>query len=162
MSERYRHTLFSDLLVKAVLILFTFHLSLFVSSCGGGDDDGLRLGDIIVGTWQRGYGVGDVVIEGDTNLSPEDLTYDKFLFSGDGAYNGMVRDGRFSILDDLGAVVFEGDYRCDNHNMKFLFMDEEGRQQSILAQVLYFNGDTVQLSWEYEGVIFKIIIRKSI
>ena len=35
----------------AALILFT--------ACGGGDDDGRRLGDMIVGTWQRGWGEGD-------------------------------------------------------------------------------------------------------
>lgn len=150
-------------LSNSLLLLFTVCCSLFtLSSCGGGDDDGQRLGDIIVGTWQRGYEVGDVVIEGDTDLNPDNLTYDKFYFSGDGTYNGMVRDGSFLILDDCGEIIFEGDYRCDNHNMKFQFVDDEGRQQSILSQVVYFTDDTVQLSWELDGITVKIIIRKSV
>ena len=32
---------------------------LFFVSCGGGDDDGRRLGEVIVGTWQRGWGLYD-------------------------------------------------------------------------------------------------------
>lgn len=40
----------------------------FLTACGGGDDDGRRLGEMIVGTWQRGWGEGDVVIDGDTDL----------------------------------------------------------------------------------------------
>ena len=60
---------------------------LFVFACGGGDDDGRRLGEVIVGTWQRGWGEGDVVIEGDTDLRPENFAYDQFVFNDDGSYN---------------------------------------------------------------------------
>ena len=59
-------------------------------SCDGGDDDGRRLGEVIVGTWQR----DEIIIDGDTSIKPEDLTYDLFYFYGDGDYNGMVRTGR--------------------------------------------------------------------
>ena len=41
-----------------------FIFLLLLASCGGGDDDGRRLGENIVGIWQRGWEEGDVVIEG--------------------------------------------------------------------------------------------------
>ena len=53
-----------------------FLLSFLLLSCGGGDDDGQRLGEVIVGTWQRGWDKGDIVIDGDTELKPEDFAYD--------------------------------------------------------------------------------------
>ena len=39
-------------------------------SCSGGDDDGRRLGEVIVGTWQRGWNEGDIIIEGDPDVKP--------------------------------------------------------------------------------------------
>ena len=130
-------------------------------ACGGGDDDGRRLGDVIVGTWQRGYGPGDVIIDGDTELEPENLTYDQFIFHGDGSYNGMKREGTFVTLDDRGEVIYEGDYLCDNDNLKLIFEDE-GKKQTILAQVLAFTDDTIRLTWQNESVIVTLIIRKEI
>lgn len=93
-------------------------------ACGGGDDDGRRLGDSIVGTWQRGWGPGDVVIDGDTDLEPESFVYDQFVFRSDGAYNGMVRKGTFSSYDTEGEIIYEGDYQCDNNNLKLQYTDE--------------------------------------
>ena len=110
--------------VNSLLILFTIHCSLFtLISCGGGDDDGRRLGDSIVGTWQRGWGPGDVVIDGDTDLEPENFVYDQFVFRSDGAYNGMVRKGTFSSYDTEGEIIYEGDYQCDNNNLKLQYTD---------------------------------------
>ena len=77
----------------------------FLTACGGGDDDGRRLGEMIVGTWQRGWGEGDVVIDGDTDLGPDNFTYDQFVFRGDGNYNGMVRKGTFTAYDTEGMVI---------------------------------------------------------
>ena len=91
---------------------------ILLPACGSGDDDGRRLGELIVGTWQRGWGEGDVVFEGETELTPENFTYDKFEFHDDGSYNGMVRKGTFIAYDTRGQIIFEGRYQCDNHNLK--------------------------------------------
>lgn len=131
-------------------------------NCGGGDDDGQRLGELIVGTWQRGWGEGDVIIEGDTSIDPGNFTYDKFVFSPDGKYNGMVRDGSFTSYDEYGDIIYEGTYRCDNNNLRLEYVNEEGKQQKILAQVLSFTEDTLTLRYENEeyNVTVTIILRK--
>jgi hypothetical protein len=131
-------------------------------ACGGGDDDGRRLGELIVGTWQRGWGEGDVVIEGNTDLEPENFAYDKFIFRGDGTYNGMVRKGTFSSYDELGRVIYEGDYQCDNNNLKLQFTDEEGTRRTILAQVTEFTNEYIRFRYEEEqyGITVTFIIRK--
>ena len=135
---------------------------IFMLGCGAGDDDGQRLGELIVGTWQRGWGEGDVIIEGDTDLEPENFTYDKFIFMPDGKYNGMVRDGSFSAYDDFGDLIYDGTYRCDNNNLKLQFTDDGGHKQTILAQVLSFTDDTINLRYENEdyNVTVTLIIRK--
>ena len=138
----------------AALILFT--------ACGGGDDDGRRLGEMIVGTWQRGWGEGDVVIEGDTDLEPESFTYDQFVFRGDGDYNGMVRKGTFSSYDTQGRVIYEGDYLCDNNNLKLQYLDESGVKRTILAQVVDFDESSIWIRYEEEqhNIAVTFIIRK--
>ena len=138
----------------AALILFT--------ACGGGDDDGRRLGDNIVGTWQRGWGEGDVVIEGDTDLKPENFTYDKFVFRGDGDYNGMVRKGTFSSYDTYGEVIYEGDYLCDNNNLKLQYIDESNVKRTILAQVVDFDETSIRIRYEEEqyNIAVTFIVRK--
>ena len=138
--------------------LFLLTSLLFFNSCGGGDDDGRRLGEVIVGTWQRGWGEGDVVIEGDTDLRPENFAYDQFVFNDDGSYNGMVRNGTFIAYDTYGDVIFEGKYQCDNHNMKL----EPDGEEKLLAQVVYFTDDTLQLRYENEeyNVTVTFIVRK--
>ena len=148
-------------LVRAVFMAVLF---MSFSACGVGDDDGRRLGDIIVGTWMRGWGVGDVIIEGDTDLQPENFSYDRFVFMGDGNYNGMVRQGSFSSFDEYGDIIYEGQYRCDNNNLKLEFTNEENRRQTILAQVLSFTDDTIILQYENEDydVTITMTIRKSI
>ncbi len=112
-----------------------------IVSCGGGDDDGRRLGETIVGTWQ----CGEVVIDGDTELQPEDINLDKFVFQADGTYNGMVRQGSFVATDIEGETVMEGSYKCDNSTLRM----ESGRQV-IVAQVAAFSDDMVQLRYVNE------------
>ena len=148
----------SKLLYRATVVVALFSFS----SCGGGDDDGRRLGELIVGTWQRGWDEGDVIIEGETDFQPEDFSYDLFVFKGDGSYNGMVRDGSFAAYDEFGEVIYEGRYRCDNNNLKLEFTDEGGRKQTILAQVLMFTEDTLKIRYENEeyNVTVTMILRK--
>ena len=112
-----------------------------IVSCGGGDDDGRRLGETIIGTWQR----GEVVIDGDTELQPEDIDLDKFVFQADGTYNGMVRQGSFVATDIEGETVMEGSYKCDNSTLRM----ESGRQV-IVAQVVAFSDDMIQLRYVNE------------
>ena len=50
-------------------------LLLLLTGCGVGDDNGERLGEYIIGTWQRGWGPGDVIIEGAPE--PEDPDEDE-------------------------------------------------------------------------------------
>ena len=152
----------SKYMAACFMILFTFHLSLFTTSCGAGDDDGRRLGDIIVGTWQRGWNEGDVIIEGTTEVKPEELAYDKFVFADDGSYNGMVRKGSFSAWSFDGSLIYEGTYQCDNHNMKLEYLDSEGADRKILAQVVTFTDDTIWLKYEDEThhVTVTFVIRK--
>lgn len=131
---------------------------LFAFACGGGDDDGRRLGEVIVGTWQRGWGEGDVVIEGNTELRPGDFIYDRFIFNDDGSYNGMVRKGTFIAYDIYDGIIFEGNYQCDNHNMRL----EPNGEGKILAQVVSFTDNTLKLRYENEefNVTVTLIIRK--
>lgn len=135
-----------------------FLLSFLFLSCGGGDDDGQRLGEVIVGTWQRGWDKGDIVIDGDTELKPEDFAYDQFVFRDDGTYNGMVRKGTFVAYDTKGYIIFEGDYQCDNHNMRL----EPKGEGKMLAQVVFFTDNTLQLRYENEesNITLTFIVRK--
>ena len=112
-----------------------------IVSCGGGDDDGRRLGETIIGTWQR----GEVVIDGDTELQPEDIDLDKFVFQADGTYNGMVRQGSFVATDIGGETVMEGSYKCDNNTLRM-----ESSRQVIVAQVAAFSDDMIQLRYVNE------------
>ena len=133
----------SKSLYRAVFLTALF----FLSACGSGDDDGQRLGELIVGTWQRGWGDSDVIIEGDTELKPENFTYDRFVFHDDGSYNGMVRKGTFIAYDTEGYIIYEGNYQCDNHNLKLEPSTGEG---TILAQVMTFTENTLMLRYENE------------
>jgi hypothetical protein len=142
-------------------------LLLLLTSCGVGDDDGQRLGEYIVGTWQRGWRPGDVIIEGDTEgkWTPENFSYDKFIFNGDGTYNGMVRTGTFLILGKMGETIFTGDYKCDNSNLKLDFINEDGQRGTILALVRSFTETTLIISYEAEeigasGIRVQITLRK--
>ena len=145
--------------LSSFLLTFLFPLSTFLlTACGGGDDDGRRLGEVIVGTWQRGWNEGDVVIEGETDTTPENLTYDHFVFLGDGSYNGMVRKGSFAAYDTYGDIIYEGNYQCDNHNLKL----EPTGSNAILAQVVSFTDDTILLKYTFEeyNITVKLIVRK--
>ena len=148
-SEKCRVNQMSRKVWKLLLLLFTFHFSLLAVSCSGGDDDGRRLGEEIVGTWQRGWNEGDIIIEGDTSVLPENLTYDLFYFYGDGDYNGMVRNGSFLTVDTDGEMIFEGTYQCDNNNLKLDCVNSSGEPR---MQIRYVND-------EYD-VTVTVIIRK--
>lgn len=161
-SEKCRVNQMSRKVWKLLLLLFTFHFSLLAVSCSGGDDDGRRLGEEIVGTWQRGWNEGDIIIEGDTSVLPENLTYDLFYFYGDGDYNGMVRNGSFLTVDTDGEMIFEGTYQCDNNNLKLDCVNSSGERRKILAQVLSFTDNQMQIRYvidEYD-VTVTVIIRK--
>ena len=161
-SEKCRVNQMSRKVWKLLLLLFTFHFSLLAVSCSGGDDDGRRLGEEIVGTWQRGWNEGDIIIEGDTSVLPENLTYDLFYFYGDGDYNGMVRSGSFLSLDTDGDTIYEGTFQCDNNNLKLDCVNNFGEQRKILAQVLSFSDKQMQIRYvneEYD-VTVTVIIRK--
>lgn len=147
---------------KADLVSLLFLLLL--TGCGVGDDDGQRLGDYIVGTWQRGWNPGDVVIEGapldeegNPLWTPENFTYDKFIFNGDGGYNGMVRSGSFCALNVDGDTIYVGDYRCDNSNLKLNYKNE-GKQQSILAQIRSFSENLMVIGYQNEELQVTVML----
>ncbi len=162
-SEKCRVSPKSRRVWKSLLLFFTFHFSLFaLYACSGGDDDGRRLGEMIVGTWQRGWNEGDVIIDGDPSLEPENFVYDLFYFYGDGSYNGMVRNGSFLTVDTEGEMIFEGTYQCDNNNLKLDCVNSIGERQEILAQVLSFSENEMKIRYvndEYK-VTVTVIIRK--
>ena len=147
---------------RLVLALLCVCLLSVMTACGGGDDDGLRLGEHIVGTWQRGWGEGDVVIEGSLEISPDIIPYDQFVFNADGTYNGMMRSGTFYVMDKEGNRVLEGDYRCDNNNIRMESLDAEGRKLTILAQVLSFTETTLLMQYDNQeyGVAVTFTLRK--
>ncbi|MBP5778049.1 MAG: lipocalin family protein [Prevotella sp.] len=124
-----------------------------IIACGGGDDDGRRLGETIIGTWQR----GEVIIDGEPDLNPEDINLDKFVFRADGDYNGMVRKGSFVTMDAEDKTVLEGNYKCDNSTLRL-----ESSQQVIVAQVMAFTDDTIQLRYVLESyhVTISLTLRK--
>ena len=75
----------------------------------------------------------------------------------------MVRDGSFSAYDEYGEIIYEGQYRCDNNNLKLQFTDEGGRKQTILAQVLMFSEDMLKIKYvneEYDVTVI-VILRKN-
>lgn len=125
--------------------LLWFCVPLLLVACGNGDDDGRRLGEIIAGAWYRGYAPGDVTIEGDTDLTPDNLTYDRFEFSGDGDYNGMVRKGTFESYDSSDMLINKGNYQCDNNNLKLQVTSPD--PLTILAQVTDFSDDHIRLRY---------------
>jgi hypothetical protein len=141
-------------LVNSLLLLFTIHCSLFtLISCGSGDDDGSRLAEQIVGTWYRGWEEGDVEIIGDVDVAPEDFLYYYFTFSGDGSYNGMVRDGSFCAYDIYDHTIYTGTYKCDNDNLRLEY-SQGSQKQKIQAQVLSFDETTIIL--EYKNTDMKV------
>jgi hypothetical protein len=141
-------------LVNSLLLLFTIHCSLFtLTSCGSGDDDGSRLAEQIVGTWYRGWEEGDVEIIGDVDVAPEDFLYYYFTFSGDGTYNGMVRDGSFCAYDIYDHTIYAGTYKCDNDNLRLEY-SQGSQKQKIQAQVLSFDETTIKL--EYKNTDMKV------
>ena len=143
--------------------------TILLMSCTGGDDDGRRLGETIVGTWQRGWNEGDVVIEGNVGeivgeeLKPEDIGYDLFIFQGDGSYNGMVRKGSFAttMIEDGDTLVDKGTYQCDNSNLKLEVNTGLGHQ-SLLLQIVSFTENTMQVRYVNESyhVTVTLLIRK--
>ena len=141
------------------LSTFLFPLSsLFLLSCGTGDDDGARLAEQIVGTWYRGWGEGDVEIIGDVNVTPEDFSYHYFTFEGDGAYNGMVRDGSFYAIDTHEDTIYTGTYKCDNDNLRLEYMSS-GQKQKIQARVLSFDEMAIRLEYKSTDADLPVTVR---
>lgn len=134
-----------NIFYRAAIIAALF----LIIACGGGDDDGRRLGETIIGTWQR----GEVIIDGEADLNPEDINLDKFVFRADGDYNGMVRKGSFVTMDAEGKTVLEGNYKCDNSTLRL-----ESSQQVIVAQVMAFTDDTIQLRYVLESYHVTILL----
>ena len=146
-------------LVNSLLLLFTIHCSLFtLISCGSGDDDGSRLAEQIVGTWYRGWEEGDVEIIGDVDLKPEDFIYHYFVFSGDGSYNGMVRDGSFCSYDTDGDTIYAGTYKCDNDNLRLEYL-QGNQKQKIQARVMSFDDKTLKLEYKNTDLDVPITVR---
>ena len=103
-------------------------------------------------------------VAGDLAMSSSS-SYDKFIFNGDGTYNGMIRTGTFTVLGKLGETIFTGDYKCDNSNLKMDFTNEDGQRGTILALVRSFTETTLIISYEAEelgvsGIRVQMTLRK--
>ena len=75
----------------------------------------------------------------------------------------MVRNGSFAAYDIFGDIIYEGNYRCDNNNLKLEFKDEEGIKRTILAQVLMFSEEFLQIKYENESpaITVTLILKKT-
>ena len=64
--------------------------------------------------------------------------------------------------DKVGDIILEGNYQCDNYNLRLDFSSEDGGKHKILAQVLSFTDDTVVIQYVSDdyGVTVTITIRK--
>jgi hypothetical protein len=140
-SHSSLHTPHSSKYSSSIILL------LLLFSCGSGDDDGSRLAEQIVGTWYRGWEEGDVEIIGDVDVAPEDFVYHYFTFTGDGNYNGMVRDGSFCAYDFYGDTIYAGTYKCDNDNLRLEYV-EANRKQKIQARVTSFDDMAIKLEYK--------------
>jgi hypothetical protein len=74
----------------------------------------------------------------------------------------MVRKGTFSSYDTQGRIIYEGDYLCDNNNLKLQYLDESDIKRTILAQVVDFDESSVWIRYEEEqhSIAVTFIIRK--
>jgi hypothetical protein len=74
----------------------------------------------------------------------------------------MVRKGTFSSYDTYGDIIYEGDYLCDNNNLKLQYLDESGVKRTILAQVVDFDATSIRIRYEEEqyNIAVAFIIRK--
>ena len=124
-------------------------------SCGTGDDDGRRLGDVIVGTWYR----DSLALESDSILDPEDFTHHRFDFRSDGSYNGMVRQGSFISISRFGNVINEGTYKCDNDNLRLEYVDDETGKQTVLSRILSYTDSTIYLSSKFDSGEIDVYIK---
>ncbi len=152
-------------MMRTVTLLF-LPLCFFILpliSCGGGDDDGRRLGEQIVGTWLRGWNEGDVIIEGSEEYDPDNFDLDHLEFSADGTYNGMVRSGSFVAYNELNLIMYKGSYRCDNNNLKLEYTDTDGMQGVILAQVLSFSESEMWVKYtdDNSNITVTMVVRKA-
>jgi hypothetical protein len=59
-------------------------------------------------------------------------------------------------------MIFDGTYQCDNNNLKLDCVNSSGERRKILAQVLLFTDNQMQIRYvmdEYD-VTVTVIIRK--
>ena len=68
----------------------------------------------------------------------------------------------FSSYDTEGEIIYEGDYQCDNNNLKLQYTDEGGTKRTILAQVVEFTDTSIRFRYEEEqyNITVTFIIRK--
>ena len=74
----------------------------------------------------------------------------------------MVRTGSFLTVDTAGEMIFDGSFQCDNNNLKLDCVNSSGERRKILAQVLSFTDNQMQIRYvidEYD-VTVTVIIRK--
>lgn len=115
------------------LLLFFFSFVL-MSSCGSNDND-IRPADIIVGNW---------TIE-KYELEPEDDELEITL-------SNMVCDAanHFTVYTRYDDVAYEGTYEIGDDYIRLEYVDEDGKAQKILAQILDYSENTLVITYKYE------------
>ena len=115
------------------LLLFFFSFVL-MSSCGSNDND-LRPADIIVGNW---------TIE-KYKLEPEDDELEITL-------SNMVCDAasHFTVYTCYDDVAYEGTYEIGDDYIRLEYVDEDGKAQKILAQILEYSENRLVITYKYE------------
>ena len=115
------------------LLLFFFSFVL-MSSCGSDDND-LRPADIIVGNW---------TIE-KYKLEPKDDELEITL-------SNMVCDAasHFTVYTRYDGVAYEGTYEIGDDYIRLEYVDEDGKAQKILAQILDYSENTLVITYKYE------------
>lgn len=105
-----------------------------MSSCGSDDND-LRPADIIVGNW---------TIE-KYKLEPKDDELEITL-------SNMVCDAasHFTVYTRYDDVAYEGTYEIGDDYIRLEYVDEDGKAQKILAQILDYSENTLVITYKYE------------
>ena len=106
-----------------------------MTSCGSDDND-LRPADIIVGNWS----VDNYIIE------PEDDDLELTL-------RNMVCDAnnRFIVYSRYDDIVYEGTYEIGDDYIRLEYVDEEGKEQKILAQIQDYSKNSLVITYKFEN-----------